>query len=75
MTRSGKDKPPRVNRDWKKSKKVNEPISLEDLMVKELTLSLDYRKMRELSVRVDPYNENSACVKRKIRILDHLKNL
>ena len=75
MTRSRKDKPPRVNRDWTKSKKVNEPISLEDLMVKELTLSLDYRKMREFSVRADPSNEDSTFVKQKIRILDHLKNL
>ena len=30
--------------------------------------------MRELSVRKDPTNEDSTCVKRKIRILDHPKN-
>ena len=31
--------------------------------------------MRKLSVRTDSSNEDSTCVKRKIRILDHPKNL
>ena len=29
----------------------------------------------ELSVRADPSNQDSTCIKRKIRILDHPKNL
>ena len=31
--------------------------------------------MRKLSVRTDPKNEDSTCIKQKIRILDHPKNL
>ena len=31
--------------------------------------------MHGLSVRTDPSNEDSTCVKQKIRILDHLKDL
>ena len=44
-------------------------------MVKELPMSLDDGDMRKLSVRTDPTNEDSTCVKQKIRILDHPKNL
>ena len=38
-------------------------------------MSLDDGDMRKLSVRTDPTNEDSTCVKQKIRILDHPKNL
>ena len=31
--------------------------------------------MRKLSVRTDPTNMDSTCVKRKFRILDHQKNV
>ena len=75
MARNKKEKSPQVNCDWKKSRKVNAPISLKYLMVKELPLSLEDGYMRELSVRTDPSNENSTRVKQKIRILDHQKNL
>ena len=44
-------------------------------MVKELHLSLGDGDMRKLSVRKDPINEDSTCVKQKIRILDPPKNL
>ena len=40
-----------------------------------MPLSLEDGDMRKLSVRKDPTNEDSTCVKRKIRILDHPKNL
>ena len=44
-------------------------------MVNELPLSLEDGDMRKLPVHMDPTNEYSTCVKRKIRILDHPKNL
>ena len=75
MACSKKDKSTRVNRDWKKARKVNSPISLKDLMVMELTSSLEDGDMHELPVRTDPSNEDSTRVKRKIRILDHPKKL
>ena len=75
MACSEKDKPPRVDCYWIKSRKLNAPISLEDLMVKEVPLSLEDGDMRKLSVRTDPTNEDSTRVKRKIRILEHLKSL
>ena len=75
MARSKKEKSSRVDCDCKKASKVNAPIILEDLIVKELTLSLEDGDMRKLSVRTDPTNEDSTCVKQKIRILDHPKNL
>ena len=73
MARSKKEKSSRVDCDCKKASKVNAPIILEDLIVKELTLSLEDGDMRKLSVRTDPTNEDSTCVKQKIRILDHPK--
>ena len=75
MARSKKDKSPQIYHDWKKGGKVNAPISLEGLLVKELPLSLEDGDMRELSVCTDPTNEDSTRVKQKIRILDHPKNL
>ena len=44
-------------------------------MVKELPSSLEYGDMRKLTVRTDLSNEDSTCIKQKIRILDHPKNL
>ena len=44
-------------------------------MVKELPLLLDGGDMRKLSVCTDRSNEDWNRVKRKIRILDHPKNL
>ena len=41
MPRHEKENTPRNDHGWTKIKKVNAPISLEDLMVKELPLSLD----------------------------------
>ena len=57
MARSDNDKSTRVNRDFKKVRKVNSPISLEDLMVKELPSSLEYGDMRTVSLRMSrvPY--------------------
>ena len=75
MARSKKDKSTRVNSDWTKSRKVTAPISLKDLMVKEVPLSLEESDIRELSVLTDLTNEDSTCIKQKIRILDYPKNL
>ena len=58
-----------------KARKLNAPIILEDLMVKEIPLTLEDGDIRELSVLTDPTNEDSTHIKRKIRILDHPKNL
>ena len=58
-----------------KARKVNAPISRKEFMVKELTSSLENGDMRELPVRTDPSNEDSTRIKRKIRILNHPKNL
>ena len=44
-------------------------------MVKELPTSLEDGNMRKLLVRTDPTNEDLTCIKRKIRILEHPKNL
>ena len=48
---------------------------MENFMVKELPVSLDYGDMRKLSVRTDPTNEDSTRVKQKNLILDNPKNL
>ena len=50
-------------------------ICLEDLMEKEVQLSTQDGAIRELSVFADPSDEHSTNIKRKIRILDHPKNL
>ena len=44
-------------------------------MVKEVTSSLEDGGIHELSVLIDPKNEDSTHINRKIRILDHPKNL
>ena len=56
-----------------KARTVNAPISLEDLIVKELPLPLEGDGISELSVRMDPTNKDSTHVERKIRFLDHSK--
>ena len=75
MARSEQGKSTRVNRDWTKIRKVTAPIILEDLMEKEVQSSLEDGAMRDLSVLADPEKEDSTKIKRKIRILDHPKNL
>ena len=44
-------------------------------MEKEVQSSTKDGVIRELSVLADPTNEQSTKIKRKIRILDHPKNL
>ena len=75
MARGEKDKSTRINRDWTKARKVTEPISLEDLMEKEVKSSLEEGAIRDLSVLADTANEDSTRINRKIRILYHPKNL
>ena len=65
MARGEKDKSTRINRDWTKARKVTAPINLEDLMVKEVPLSLEDSDICELSVLTDPANEDSTCIKQK----------
>ena len=50
-------------------------ISLKNLMEKEVQSSSQDGAIRELSVLADPSNKHSTNIKRKIRILDHPKNL
>ena len=59
----------------KKRSGTSAPISLEDLMEKEVHSSTQDGAIRELSVLDDPSNEQSTKIKRNIRILDHPKNL
>ena len=59
----------------KKRSGTSAPISLEDLMEKEVQSSIQDGAIRELLVLSDPSNEQSTKIKRKIRILDHPKNL
>ena len=73
MSRHEKEKSPQNDRGWTKARKLNAPISLEDLMVKELPLSLDDGDMRKISVRTDLTNEDLTHVKQRNRILDHPK--
>ena len=76
MTRSEQGKSIKLNRDWtKKSSGIAAPISLEDLMEKEVQSSTQDGAIRELSVLADPTNEQFTKIKRKILILDHPKNL
>ena len=65
----------RVNHYWTKTIKVTAPISLKNLMEKEVQSSLEERAMYELSVLADPANEDPTRIKQNIRILDHPKNL
>ena len=66
----------RPSRDaLKKRSSTSAPISLEDLMDKEVLSSSQDGAIRELSVLADPSNEHSTKIKRKIRILDHPKNI
>ena len=51
------------------------PISLEDMMDKEVLSSSQDGEIRELSVLSDPSNENSTKIKQRIKILAHPKNL
>ena len=44
-------------------------------MEKEVQSSLEYGTIRKLSVLADLANEDSTCIKQKISILDHPKNL
>ena len=76
MARSEQGKSARLSRDWtKKRAGTSAPISIEDLMEKEVQSSTQDGAIRELSVLADPTNEQSTKIKRKIRILDYPKNL
>ena len=66
----------RPSRDvLKKRSSTSAPISLEDLMDKEVISSSQDGAIRELWVLVDPSNKHSTNIKQRIRILDHPKNL
>ena len=74
--RSEQVKSVRPSRDaLKKKSSTSSPISLEDLMDKEVQSSSQDGAIHELSVLADPSNEHSTKIKRKIHILGHPKNL
>ena len=74
--RSEQENSARPSRDaLKKRSSTSAPISLEDLMDKEVLFSSQDGAICELSVLADPSNEQSIKIKRKIRILDYPKNL
>ena len=76
MARSEQGKSARLSRDWTKKKAGTAAhISLEDLMEKEVQSSTQDGTIRELSVLADLTNKQSTKINRKIRILDHPKNL
>ena len=65
-----------LNCDWTKSRKsITAPIVIEDLMEKKVQLSLQNSDIRKMSFLADPSNEDTTCIKRKIRIVNHPKNL
>ena len=58
MARSEQGKFARLSRDWTKKKAgTSAPISLEDLMEKEVQSSAQDGAIRELSVLADPTNK------------------
>ena len=59
----------------KKHSSTIAPISLEDLMDKEIMSSSQDGKIRELSVLSDPSNKKITKIKQSIRTLEHPKNL
>ena len=74
--RSEQAKSSRSSRDaQKKRSSTSAPISLEDLMDKEVLSSSQDGDIRDLSVLSDPSNENSTNIKQRICMLDHAKNL
>ena len=76
MAHGEQGKSTRLNRDWTKARKgITAPISIEELMEKEVQSPLQDGAIRELSVLADPSNEDSTWIKWKIGILDHPKNL
>ena len=75
MAHGEQGKSTRVNHDLIKARKFTVPISIKDLMEKEVQLYLEDRAMREMSVLADPENEDSTKIKKNICILDHPKNL
>ena len=75
MKHHAKEKYQQTDRGWTKSRNVTATIRMEELMVKGRPVSLDDGDMRELSVWMDPTNEDLTRVKRRISILDHPQNL
>ena len=74
--RSEQSKSSRSSRDAsKKRSSTLAPISLEDLMDKEVLSSSQDGNIRDLLVLTDPSNKNSTKIKQRIRMLDHPKNL
>ena len=59
----------------KKRSSTLAPISLEDLMDKEVLLSSQNVNICDLSFQSDHYNEKSTKIKQRIKILAHPKNL
>ena len=76
MARGEQGKYTRLNSDCtKKRSGIAAPISLKYLMEKEVQSSTQDVAIRELSVLAVPANKYSTKINKKIRILDHPKNL
>ena len=74
--RSEQENSARPSRDsLKKRSSTSAPISLKDLIDKEVMLPSQDGTISELSVLPDQSNEQSTKIKQKIHILDHPKNL
>ena len=74
--RSEQEKSSRSSRvEPKKHSSTIAPISLEDLMDKEMLSSSQDGNICELLVLSDPSNEKSTKIKQRIRILEHPKNI
>ena len=76
IMRSEHAKSSRSSRDApNKRSSTSAPISLEDLMDKEVLSSSQDGNIRDLSVLSDPANKKSTQIKQRIRMLDHPMNL
>ena len=74
--RSEQEKSAQSSRDaLKKRSSTSAPISLEDLMDKEVLSSSQDGNIFDLSVLSDPSNKQSMKIKQKIRMLEHPKSL
>ena len=74
--RSEQAKSSRYSRDApNKRSSTLSPISLEDLMDKEVLSSSQDGDIRDLSVLSDPSNEKRTKIKQRICMLDYPKNL
>ena len=66
---SKKERSSRTGVDWPKSRVV--PISIEDVLEKRDQIHKDSEEMQELTIRMDPTDNTSLRIKRRIKVLDN----